>query len=175
MLTLILFRHAKSSWDQLKLKDFDRPLAVRGKKAALQIAARLARQDLVPELVLCSAARRTRATLELALGKWKKRPTLKYSEDLYMATPKALLSAVRAAPAEVGRLMVIDHNPGLEAFALELVGSGDPRAWSAMAIKFPTAAFAVITFGATSWSAVGSGKGRLVDFVTPRQLASGKA
>jgi phosphohistidine phosphatase len=172
MLTLILFRHAKSSWDHPELRDVDRPLAERGKKSAPKMAAWLARHGLAPDHVLCSSARRTRDTLDLALSKWKPRPTVVHSDDLYMASPATLLDAVRAAPADTTRLMVIGHNPGLEAFAAELTGAGDALARSAMAAKFPTAAVAIIDFDAAQWSAIRRGKGRLTRFLTPRQLAS---
>lgn len=170
MLTLILFRHAKSSWDHPELQDFDRPLAQRGRKAAPKIAACIAREKLVPELVLCSAARRTRDTLDLAIGHWQPAPAVDYSDALYMVGPETLLRAVRTAPPGVRRLMVIGHNPGLEAFALLLTGQGDARLRSAMATKFPTAAFAAIDFDAAEWAAVAPRQGRLTHFVTPRQL-----
>jgi phosphohistidine phosphatase len=170
MLTLILFRHAKSSWDRPELQDFDRPLAERGRKAAPRMAACIAREGLVPDRVLCSAARRTRDTLNLAIGAWEPRPAVEYADALYMVGPDMLLRAVRAAPADARRLMVIGHNPGLEAFALMLTGHCDARMRSAMATKFPTAAFAAIDFDAADWSGIAPRQGWLTHFVTPRQL-----
>ena len=73
MLTLTLFRHAKSSWATPGLPDFDRPLAPRGEEAAPLMAAFLAESGLAPDLVLCSSARRTRETLDLALPAFKTR------------------------------------------------------------------------------------------------------
>jgi phosphohistidine phosphatase len=174
MLTLILLRHAKSSWDHPGLADFDRPLAERGTKAAPRIAAFIARKRLVPDLVLCSSARRARDTLGLAIGEWKPRPGIEYSDELYMASPGRLLQAVQAVSVDIRRLMLIGHNPGIETLAFDLTGSGDARGRSAMAAKFPTAAFAVIEFDTDAWSAIRPGAGRLSQFVTPRKLARGK-
>ena len=67
MTTLLLLRHAKSSWDTMSLPDYDRPLAKRGRKAAPLIGAEIAQLGLRPDLILCSGAVRTRETLDLVL------------------------------------------------------------------------------------------------------------
>jgi phosphohistidine phosphatase SixA len=60
---LYLLRHAKSSWDDPKLPDHDRPLNPRGLKAAKRMAQRMHRDNVSPALLLCSSARRARETL----------------------------------------------------------------------------------------------------------------
>jgi phosphohistidine phosphatase len=175
MLTLLLLRHAKSSWDDPGLADFDRPLAKRGKKAAPEIGAALAAKGLRPDLVLCSSAARTRETLDLvlkALG--PPAPEVRYDEELYMATPRALIARLRqhmANPASPQRVMLVGHNPGFEELARLLVGNGNADDRARLAEKFPTCAVAVIAFDADSWSAVEAGAGRLVHFLTPKHLA----
>jgi phosphohistidine phosphatase len=176
MLTLSLLRHAKSSWDEPGLDDYDRPLAKRGQKAAPEIGAELAAMGLRPDLVLCSGAVRARQTLSLVLSKLgPPPPEVAYDDKIYMATPAALIARLRkvaAGPrAEVPRhVMIVGHNPGLEELALLLVGSGAADDRARMAEKFPTAAVAVIAFNAESWARIGPGAGRLEHFITPKRL-----
>ncbi len=170
MRTLILFRHAKSSWDFPELEDFDRPLNARGQKAAPRMAAWLADNDLISGYVICSAARRTRETLDLALPLWKPAPTIDYAEAVYHANPETLLAITRDAPDAARNVMIVGHNPGLEAFATRMIGSGDKKARLALASKFPTAAAAVMTFETASWAKIEPGSGHLAHFITPRQI-----
>jgi phosphohistidine phosphatase len=168
VLTLILFRHAKSSWTDSGLGDFDRPLSERGEKAASRMAAYIAEQDLVPDLVLCSAARRARDTLDLVLP-WTPEPRIDLVKALYLAEVPTLLALVQDTPPETQKLMIIGHNPGLQNFALVLIGADAPEA-RPIARKFPTAAVAVIRFDIADWTAVRPGGGRLASFMTPKQL-----
>lgn len=172
MLTLSLFRHAKSSWADPGLRDFDRPLAPRGEVAAPLIGAFLAERALIPDLVLCSSSQRTRQTLALAFGQLKSRPETQFLDALYHATVPALLAIIRAAPGEARHLMLVGHNPGLQSLALHLIGGGDPAGRRAVAHKFPSGAVAVMTFNAANWAALRSGGGYLTIFMTPKQLGA---
>ena len=173
MLTLSLLRHAKSSWDAQGLDDHERPLAKRGAKAAPEVAKFLRREQLVPNLVLCSGAVRARATLALMLAELgPPAPEIRYEDALYLAAPAAVLDRIRHCDPAQAHIMVIGHNPGLHALALELVGNGDRKALAALATEFPTAALAVLTFAGPRWSDVTCAAGRLEHFVTPRRLAA---
>jgi phosphohistidine phosphatase len=171
MLTLLLMRHAKSSWEDPNASDFERPLTKRGTKAAPEIAHALAKKQLVPDAVLCSAAVRTRATLALMLAEWDgPPPRITYDDELYLAECDELLEHIRATPADTKRLMLVGHNPGLQVLALELVGSGDRGGIAGLATKFPTAGLAVLTFDLQTWADVKLASGRLEAFLTPRTL-----
>jgi phosphohistidine phosphatase len=176
MLTLILLRHAKSSWEGPGLSDFKRPLAKRGVKAAPEIGAALARLDLRPDLVLCSGAVRARETLALVLPAFgSQSPPVVYDDRLYMALPDGLLAGLHAIkPDHEGHspkhVMMVGHNPSFEELALMLVGDGPADELARLSEKFPTAAAAVITFDAESWAEVEPGAGRLNHFLTPRRL-----
>ena len=152
MSRLYLFRHAKSSWDDSGLADHDRPLAPRGRKAAKAIAKYLHEHEIEPELVLCSSATRARETLE-RVGL-----TAQIEEGLYGAGAGALLTRLHEVPDDVGSVMLIGHNPGMQQLAFDLAGLDD---------KFPTAALA--TLECESWS--GLDRAELVDYVKPRDLA----
>jgi phosphohistidine phosphatase len=90
---------------------------------------------------------------------------------LYLATPATLLATIQAAPSQAHTLLVIGHNPGLHAIALELVGAGDRKLIASLAKGFPTASLAVLTFESEKWSEVRAASGRIRYFVTPKQLA----
>ncbi len=175
MLTLLLLRHAKSSWDNPALADYDRPLAKRGKKSAPLMGAEIATLGLGPDLILCSTAARAKETLALilpALG--APAADVVYDDAIYMATPATLLTLLHALPAGAvapRRVMVVGHNPGLEELAELLVGGGEEDAQELLAEKFPTCALAVLTFDTASWSGVTPGTGKLSHFLTPARLS----
>jgi phosphohistidine phosphatase len=169
MRTLMLLRHAKSSWSDPGLPDVDRPLAPRGERAARRIAECLRRSEARPSLVLCSPARRTRQTLEAIEPVLGKTYAVELAPELYAAPVEALLERLRAVPDSADPVMLIGHNPGLEELALALAARGAdlPR----LRAKFPTGALATIVFDSASWAALEPGSGELVDFVVPRELA----
>ncbi|MBC7832684.1 MAG: histidine phosphatase family protein, partial [Hyphomicrobium sp.] len=172
--TLLLLRHAKSSWDSMSLADYDRPLAKRGRKAAPSMGAEIARLGLQPDLILCSGATRTRETLDLvlpALG--SPMPEIVYDDAIYMATPSALMGLLRKLPAGGSApktVLVVGHNPGLEELSELLVGGGNDDAQELMAEKFPTGALAVFTFPGDAWSDIALGAGTLAHFITPARV-----
>ena len=171
MLTLSLLRHAKSSWGDPGQKDFDRPLAERGREAAPRMGGYMAAQGLNPDLVLCSPAVRARQTLDLVLPQLTGQPTVEYEDALYLAAPSVLLARIRKIAAKVRHILVISHDPGMQGLAVELAAKGDPELLQAVASKFPTAGLVVITFKSNDWSKVAPGKGQLTHFMTPKRLA----
>jgi phosphohistidine phosphatase len=168
MKRLYLLRHAKSSWSDPSLPDHDRPLAPRGRRAAKTIGCHLSAQGIEPDMVLCSTALRARETLdriERALGK----ADIVLESELYAASANAVLDRVRRVPDEVGSVLVIGHNPGLQDLALDLARPA-PEVRELEA-KFPTAALVTLAFPHASWRAIDRGTATLVDFVRPRELA----
>src|SRR5215510_2210381 len=125
MLTLCLLRHAKSSWDDASIEDFDRPLAPRGEEAAPRMGAYMAAQGIEPELILCSPATRARQTLSLVLPKLAGQPSIEFEDGLYLASASALLARIRQVRGKTQSLMLVGHDPGLHSLAVELSGRGD--------------------------------------------------
>jgi phosphohistidine phosphatase len=166
---LQLLRHAKSSWAEPGLDDHARPLAPRGEKAMRQIGKHLARVHDAPQLILCSSARRATMTLDGIASALPSGVETRIEDSLYAASGGELLTRVRQVADDVGRVMMIGHNPGLEDLAIRLVGSGDDDLRSRMAAKFPTGALATLTF-AGSWTGLGPGRAKLEAFVVPREL-----
>ena len=171
MLTLSLLRHAKSSWDDPALDDFDRPLSKRGETAAPRMGGFIEARELAPQLVLCSPALRARQTLDLLLPHLRGGPAVVYEDGFYLAAPAVLLARIRKIDAKVGHVLVVGHDPGLQGLALELASSGKTEALRALGSKFPTAALAVLRFRVDDWAKVEPGIGRLDLFVTPKSLA----
>lgn len=172
MLTLSLLRHAKSSWDDMDLDDFERPLAKRGIAAAPQMGRALRDLELKPDFVLCSSSVRTRATLALVLLELgPPAPDVIYEDDLYLASPATILQRIKESDDRYRHVMHVGHNPGTHALALELTGVARHEDMAELASKFPTAGLAIITFDVEHWRDVKSGTGQLKVFMTPRKLA----
>jgi phosphohistidine phosphatase len=168
MKRVYLLRHAKSSWKDSSLPDRDRPLAGRGRRAAKAMAGHFEAERIRPDLVLCSPAHRTRETLELVEGALGDGLEAKVDEALYGAGEPELLAHLKALPEEIGSVMLIGHNPGIEELALALASDGEGLA--RMSKKYPTGALATIDLPARRWSTVRRRSGELVGFVRPRDL-----
>ena len=124
MLTLSLLRHAKSSWKDPNLADHERPLNTRGQAEAPVMGKAMTKHGLDPDLVLCSTARRTRDTLALVLPELKTEPKVIYEDGLYHGTSAEMLGILHEVGAGVGQVLLVGHNPEIQEFALDLIGSG---------------------------------------------------
>ena len=165
---LWLLRHAKSSWDDDRLADVDRPLAPRGVRSADAMAAYIAGASIRPELVLCSPALRARQTFEhvrASLGE----PEVRIESQVYAFDPEPLLAVLHSVPDEVGSVMLVGHNPAFHDLAVMLARTGD-RLLDLVA-KYPTGALAELEPDTSSWSELAAGGAVLTRFVTPRTLA----
>ena len=117
---LTLIRHANAEHDA-DVRDYERPLSRKGQNEALEMARRNQERGLVPDLILASAAARTRETAETfakVLGVAAR--LLQADESLYLAEGDAIIAAIRGVGPRVGHLMVIGHNPGISAAAISL-------------------------------------------------------
>jgi phosphohistidine phosphatase len=170
MLTLSLLRHAKSSWKDPTLPDRDRPLATRGVTDAPLMGKAMAERGIDPELVLCSSARRTRDTLALVLPELRVEPKVVYEDALYHASPAEMLQMMRAIQPGASRVMLVGHNPELQALALDLVGSGPKHSRDLLREKYPTAGLAVMNFASGLWSSVTVNSGTLNLFLSPKDI-----
>jgi phosphohistidine phosphatase len=169
MKTLLLLRHAKSSWDDASLDDHDRPLSDRGGRAGRLVASYLARQSIGVELVLCSSALRARQTLDLVLPSLEENVEVRIEDGLYAADATDLLDRLRGVAESVPAVLVVGHNPSLQQLALRLVAGGEPARLHQLQQKFPTGAVATITTE-TTWARLGPGVGYLKSLVMPRAL-----
>src|SRR5262249_16407144 len=178
MLSLYLLRHAKSSWQDASIQDFDRPLAPRGEAAAPRMAAYMAAEGIAPQLILCSPATRARQTLALVLPRLAGTPSVEFEDGLYLASSSTLLARIPTLPARIRKvranlacLLLVGPDPGMHGLAVELSGQGRPEDLNRLASKFPTAGLAVISFRSGGWSQVKPKAGRLDTFTSPRRLS----
>lgn len=165
-----LLRHAKSSWSNHRLDDHDRPLANRGQDAVNRLRRYVTEADIAPELVLCSSARRTVMTLEGIASALPADANVEIETGLYGAPSHQLLDRLHDVSDDVASLLLIGHNPGLEALASFLIGGGDEELRQRVAAKFPTGALATLAFDGR-WSDVAPADATLQAFVVPRELS----
>ncbi|MBS1167700.1 MAG: phosphohistidine phosphatase SixA [Proteobacteria bacterium] len=168
---LFLLRHAKSTPALSGQKDFDRPLAERGRAATSAVGRHMANEGYVPDLVLCSPSARTRETFEELRPFLPDHVTVDYARDLYEASLGAMLKVITSHADSSERLLVVGHNPSIHRLAATLPGDGDPELLAQLEARFPTASLAVIDFS-VGWHEVRQGSGRLVAFVTPADLGA---
>ena len=119
---LLLLRHAKSSWDDPELADFDRPLAQRGLNDAQRMGREAAARGWLPQRALVSPAARTSETGEIVSAEWPHIPEVSFREALYAADAGDLLVEAQRTPERIDMLLLLGHNPGLEDLARRLAG-----------------------------------------------------
>ena len=151
----MLLRHAKSDWPDVP--DHDRPLAKRGRKDAPAVGRWLRDRGYLPEVVVCSTARRTRQTWELVAPELGGSPSVRFEPRAYAASPMTLLHLARELPGRCRAALLIGHNPGIEDLAGALAD---------VELRFPTAAVAVFEFTG-DWPGLAPGQARLLDSTTP--------
>jgi phosphohistidine phosphatase len=145
MKTLLILRHAKADRDEAPT-DHARELTKKGRKAARHMGELLRTQNIVPELILSSAAARAKQTADAAAEEAGYSGELKLLEELYLAEPHAYLDSLRRLGGEATRVLVVGHNPGIEAPIFRLTGAAE---------HLPTAALAECTLPIDSWTELG--------------------
>ena len=161
MRNLYLLRHAKSSWKDESLADFERPLANRGKRACDTIGKFILANEIEFDLVISSTAVRARDTIDLVKQSAKLRAEIRYDERIYEASVERLFELTSQIENDKKKVMLVGHNPGFEELLQALTGVTQP---------FPTAAFAKINLKISKWSDSFEGKANLEWLVTPKEL-----
>ena len=167
MKRLGLLRHAKSDWDDMSKRDFDRGLNDRGRKGAALMGAHIRESGAKWDHILASAAERVKRTLEAAgLG-----VEITFRERAYLADSPQLMALLREMPDDHDAVLLASHNPGMQELALDLVEcETDNPLYDEIMEKYPTAAYAVLELDIDSWADLAPKCGRLVHFARPRDL-----
>jgi len=172
---LLLLRHAKSAWDDPSVEDHARPLNGRGRRSGAAMRAAMRDLGLVPDLILVSTARRTMETMAL-LEPWDDTPLVEPMDALYLAPAERILEALRDVSETVRSVLVIGHNPGLHEAAVMLAGAQALAAENGpvtrLAEGFPTGTLVEFAIAGT-WRGLDAGGGRLLRYITPRDLNAG--
>src|SRR3954463_15885238 len=122
MKTLLLLRHAKSSWKDSDIDDHERPLNKRGKKDAPRMGRLLLDEGLVPDLIVSSSAKRCRRTADEVMGASSYRGEARITGDLYEADGNKLREFLTTLDDRFNRVLLIAHNPGMEQLVEALIG-----------------------------------------------------
>ena len=162
MKTLLILRHAKSSWKAATSADHDRPLNKRGKRDAPRMGELLLELNLVPDKIICSTAVRARDTAARVAERSGFRGTTQWTDSLYLAEPGDILRVLTEVEDTVARAMIVGHNPSLEELLTVLTGRD---------LAFPTAALAQVDIDINHWSQIDSPPpATLIDLWLPREL-----
>jgi len=162
MKTLLLMRHAKSSWKDEKLKDHERPLKKRGRKDTKVIAEVLQENGLTPDLIISSSAQRARETAEIVIESLSYEDQLVIQDDLYMGEPQDFINALKILNNAFNKVMIVAHNPGLEAYLQIIDGEIE---------SIPTAALGHLVLALDDWKDITlNTMGDLVSLWKPKEL-----
>ena len=159
MKTLFVLRHAKSSWDNFDLSDFERPLNKRGLKTAPLMGEMMYRKGFQPTLIISSPAKRAKQTAILIKETAQIRGEIRYDERIYEASPFQLLEVVSELSEKAESAMIVGHNPGLEGLVKILTGRMR---------TMPTATLAIIDLNVEKWSEAVADSGTLQKLIRPR-------
>ena len=162
MKQLLLIRHAKSSWNQPELPDFERPLNKRGKKSAVRMGQLLFSENMIPDMILSSTARRAVQTTEILAEISGFDGEIIYNHNLYQGWPDDYFRALGNISDQANSVAVIGHNPAIEEL-LNLLTDENPR--------MPTAALAYLKVPITNWKQLtDETEGELIGIWYPRDL-----
>ena len=164
MKTLFLLRHAKSSWNDPSLQDFDRPLNARGRKGAELIAAFIKKEKVSPDLIISSPAVRARETIEIIVKAVKPSAELRFDQRIYEATSLVLNEVISQIEEDKSSVLLVGHNPGMESLLEMLTGQ---------AVNMATGTLARINLKSDRWARALEGQGNLDWMVKPKDLAPG--
>lgn len=161
MKTLLLMRHAKSSWKHPELGDHERPLNKRGEKDAPRMGELIKEKELYPQRILSSTAVRAHKTTDAVVQKLAYTGQIEFLDTFYLAEPNVYRDMLCALPDELERVLVIGHNPGLEGLLQILTGRVE---------SLPTGALAYLVLSIEKWSDLKENQGELIQLWRPRDL-----
>lgn len=165
---LILMRHAKSSWKSAAEADFDRPLNGRGKQDAKKMGRWLLNQDIFPEVIACSPARRAAETAVRISTKINfDANNIRWDDRIYEAGIGDLLSVLASCPKTTNTILLIGHNPGLEQLTSYLCASSLPSPTDGKLVPTATAVRLEI---ANDWSELSDGDANIISIVRPKEI-----
>ena len=160
MKELYLIRHAKSSWKDSSLDDFDRPLNKRGDKDALLMGTMLHNNKTTPDAIISSPALRAKTTAKIIADAIHFHKPVHYDKTLYEADLDTLLQTIKALDDKDDTVFLIAHNPGLNMLAEDLVDLRE---------NLPTCGIVRIQFSCSRWTKIDAGDAALISFDYPKK------
>lgn len=166
MKEILLLRHAKSSWDDPYLEDYERPLAKRGREDAPRMGRYLQKIGFQPDYVVSSPANRAKQTSELVLEAAKcDKGIIRWDRELYFGNTKNYLKAIREAPEDTHRILLVGHNPLMENVASALASENGRNT-----LRMPTAALVCLESYADRWDHIVWGSCQIKWMMIPKVL-----
>jgi phosphohistidine phosphatase len=161
------FRHAKSDWDDMAKRDFDRGLNDRGRRGAKLMGDHIRKHGIKWNVIVASPAVRNKLTMDEAMPD----ADIIYDQRIYLASSETILETVADHAGDAKTVLVSGHNPGMQEVLLDLVSEEhEDKLFFEAARKFPTASFAVLELDIDDWSELKPRCGKLVHFARPRDL-----
>ncbi len=145
MKTLFILRHAKSSWENADLADFDRPLNKRGLESAPPVGEIIRKNKFQIDSIISSPAKRAEQTAILVKEAANIKADIQFDERIYEASPHRLLEILSESDDKIESVMLVGHNPGLEGLVKMLTQEIE---------SMPTAALAVIDLKIDKWKQI---------------------
>lgn len=170
MKTLLLMRHAKSSWDHGALDDHDRPLNARGRDSADRMGQWLTDQDLVPDFAWVSSAARTQETWARLSHGFDPKPQMRSDRQLYLSGPDRMLNVFQHTPDAATTVILIAHQPGMSAITGYLADPQGDTGYTKALNHFPTGAIVVMQADIKRWSDLAPEQGQFTAFAQPKGL-----
>ena len=158
--TLYIIRHAKSSWKDLSLDDFDRTLNKRGKSDAPLMGIRLEEQNVLPDLIISSSAKRTKKTAKIIAKILKYKNDIIYTRELYESSVDAMHSILVEINDENNTVFLVGHNTGINGFVQEYINLQE---------NVPTSGIVEIEFDCDKWSEISTTNAKLISFDYPKK------
>jgi phosphohistidine phosphatase len=164
--SLLLLRHAKSSWNDPSLPDDQRPLASEGIEAANRLGILLKETNVPPpQIIIASTSVRTRSTLALVQKHWATDIPVLFDDRLYSLATSTYFGFAKQLNSRYTRIMLVGHNPAMNSLAQQLVSNQH------LVKKFPPSAFLEIHWTvADNWNALEEGEGSVALFVPPKSI-----
>lgn len=160
MKTLYVLRHAKSSWDDRSLSDFQRPLNKRGNRTAPFMGELMSNKNFIPQTIISSPAERAQETASLVKRAAHFDAEIQFNQGIYESSTHNLLYILGGIDDEYSSALIVGHNPGFEGIVEALGGEYQ---------RMPTAALAVIDLNIESWSEAKPNCGTLREILRPKE------
>jgi len=160
MKKLYIIRHAKSSWSDEKLDDFERPLNKRGKENAPMMGARLGERGVMPDIIISSPAKRAKTTAEIIAKEIGYKKKILFDENIYEASVDKLSKILRMIDDKNRTVFLVGHNPSLNELAYKLAGFNE---------NIPTCGIVEIEFKCRKWAEIAPANAKLVMFDYPKK------
>ncbi|MBI9068330.1 MAG: histidine phosphatase family protein [Salinivirgaceae bacterium] len=163
MKTLTIFRHAKSSWDNADLSDFERPLLPKGIKRTKKSCQWMKENNIIPDLIVSSPAERAKLTAQIIQEQIGSDIKIEFETNMYPGNQDQILEILENTDINCNHLLIIGHNPGITDITNCLTGEENIE-W------MPTSGFATLFFDTNKWSRIRNKKAQLMHYIEPKGI-----